>query len=384
MNIKAVVVGGMPTGKFLVITPNIATSADSTTAESTPTFGRSDQRSRVLTVGFAIRSVLMCQSVILVVVATARKQLIATGAIVPRITGEALEALNSRSAGKREPIRWHREKGSSALRLRQFPIRGAFDQADLDLPIACGITEDGSLSEGGIEILTPPARGGALAEYTMKSMTALLDAGYDADESCGLHTHIDLRDKVGDSRFLSRLFTLAFAVEDVLYGLQMSDRWRGSYSYPLRTGYGFNSARGVHATDIEFVYNKLDKKDRYARRKVRDLRETKWGNRYYSWNFHSVFYRGTMEVRMHEGTLDAERVLNWADLIQSIVKRAESRVYSPTLLKFMRIEDRDKKLSEFGKLLDLTPRLNTYVNQMSRPYLPIIPWEMTDAYPFDR
>lgn len=41
--------------------------------------------------------------------------------------------------------------------------------------------------------------------------------------------------------------------------------------------------------------------------------------RYYGVNFHSLFYRGTLEIRYHSGTLNPVKILNWVKLHQSIV-----------------------------------------------------------------
>jgi hypothetical protein len=65
----------------------------------------------------------------------------------------------------------------------------------------------------------------------------------------------------------------------------------------------------------------------------------------------------------------------WADLLQTIVKRAETRLHTPSLIKFMEIENTDKKLHEFSKMFDLSKRLDTYVKDHVRESLINIPWD---------
>lgn len=242
------------------------------------------------------------------------------------------------------------------------------------LPNKYGITEDGSLANG-VEILTPPARGITLVRNTKEVMDTMREAGWEATERCGLHTHIDLRDVKENARFMARLFMLGFAVEDVLYSLQYEDRHHSSYSVPLRTQFGFNSVIGPTAEDLEYVYNGLDKRDRYSKRRLEENRTTKWGNRYYSWNFHSVWYRGTIENRVHEGTLDAERILNWADLLQAIVERASRRLSIKSLVSIMNAKDKDQMIHQMNRTFDLTPHVIKYMKSTMRDNPVHVPWD---------
>lgn len=249
---------------------------------------------------------------------------------------------------------------------------------DFALPRKFGITDDGSLGYHGIEILTPPSRGSALVENVTQAMETLTGAGYETSEKCGLHVHLDLRDKKEDARYLSRLFVLGFAIEDLLYSLQQTNRHDNHYSMPLRRMYPFFATRGK-STDFEYVYNKRDK-NAYSKRVLANQRTNKWGNRYLGFNFHSVYYRGTLECRIHEGTLDPNRILGWADLLQTILKRAEDRISYNKLLDMMMTKDRGEKLTEATKTFGLTDQNLEYIVQnMKRPKLVDIPYELFTA-----
>lgn len=235
-----------------------------------------------------------------------------------------------------------------------------------DLPRGFGITRDGSL-DNGIEVLTPPAMGSHLVDTVTQAMSVLRESGWEVSSRCGLHTHIDLRDKRYDMRFLARLFTLGFAFEELLYNLQREDRHDNTYSIPLRHEYGFNAGRGNVAADFEFMYEKVDKKERWARMRLREGRRDKYaGQRYMGFNFHSVFHRGSLEVRVHEGTLDENRALGWADILQKIVERAERRLSYKALLKYMEIDLKEDAITQAGELLGLSDDNLSYLDQFHR------------------
>lgn len=258
------------------------------------------------------------------------------------------------------------------------------DGGNFDLPIDFGITHDGSLSNG-IEVLTPPAKGEHLVSTIEETTKVLIASNWGISERCGLHTHIDVRDKKNDLRFLARLFTLGFTFEQVLYNLQEENRHENSYSIPLRKEYGFDAGRGNVSKDFEFIYEKVDKKERWAKMRLREARRDKYGGqRYMGFNFHSVFHRGSLEVRIHEGTLDSNVMLNWAEILQKIVKRAERRLSYKTLLSYLEIDNKVDAIEQAGKLLDLSDDNLSYIAMRYRRHGNeiSIPWEQ--AHPLSR
>lgn len=246
--------------------------------------------------------------------------------------------------------------------------------SNFELPDDFGIVEDGSLSNG-VEVLSPPARGSALVEKITSIMATLKGAGWEATSSCGLHVHLDARDKRRDKRYLSRLFALGFAIEDVLFSLQESERHENSYSIPLRKHYSLLEVRGPKSADFEYIYEKTNKSDR---RHLNADRLSKYGGqRYHGFNFHSVFHRGTLECRIHEGTTDAVRILHWAEILQAVLDKAEKRISYNELIKVMKIEDRPKKIDAVGRLLRLNDESMDYLHNQARPRLVQIPWYLT-------
>lgn len=229
------------------------------------------------------------------------------------------------------------------------------------LPDKFGITSDGSL-RNGVEVTFPPSRMNALVENVRVAVDALQRGGYTPTERCGMHTHIDLRDKVNDSKFLSHLFATFYAIEDVLFAMQSRNRVRNSYCVPLRNGWRFYDAYGKSAPDFDFVFYKQPK-SLANKLRIEEMKKHKGGNRYNAFNFLSVWYRGSLEVRLHEGCLNARRMLMWAELLNHIIARVESGITYPTLRKLLDMPVSPEKLALFGRVFRLPDPLLNHVQE---------------------
>lgn len=221
------------------------------------------------------------------------------------------------------------------------------------LPYGFGMTTDGSLSGGGVEVTTPPARGAALIDRLKVAMATMGDNGWDVNSHrTSMHTHIDLRDKRNDKVFQSHLFATFYAIEDVLYAMQGRDRSGSGYADSLRQHWAFYDAYGKWAPDFDFVYNKMDKTV-VAVERLRYLRNTKEGNRYIGFNFQSVVYRGSLEVRIHEGCLSWKRAALWIELLQFIIARVERGVTYPKLRRLLEMPVGTSKVEAMAKFFNL-------------------------------
>lgn len=229
------------------------------------------------------------------------------------------------------------------------------------LPDKFGITTDGSL-RNGVEVTFPPSRMDALVENARTAVRALQEGGYHATYRCGMHTHIDLRDKVNDSKFLSHLFATFYAVEDILFAMQSTERFNNQFCVPLRNGWRFYDAYGKESANFDFIYYKAPK-TLASKLRLLEQKRYKGGPRYNAFNFHSVWYRGTLEVRLHEGLLDAEQMLLWAELLQHIVARVERGITYPTLRKLLDMGVSPEKLSLFKRVFGLSDPLLHYVQR---------------------
>lgn len=179
--------------------------------------------------------------------------------------------------------------------------------------------EDGSLSRGGFEIVTAPARGQAFLDQIDEICEGLRDCGAVANKQCGLHVHIDARDySYYDVRKLIKLYA---RIEPALFAMVPPSRQNNHYCAPCGTQY-LHAIEHAHATKDtkkglwKGLYgSELDRDDTKAVR----ARNKYDCARYHALNLHSWVYRGTIECRLHAGTVLTEKIKSWGAMWASIL-----------------------------------------------------------------
>ncbi len=191
------------------------------------------------------------------------------------------------------------------------------------------IVSDGSLDGSmSFEINTAPASG---SEY-IRQMEAIFDhlktGQATTSTNCGIHVHIDARDYTYYD--MRRLLLLYAKIEPALYRIVAPSRRTNHYCVPCGPMYKEaimksaspketkkNLYRAVYATtpSPELHKGKDDKEGNRAGRHGATRRKyhscgTNVG-RYAALNIHSWFYRGTVECRMHHGTVNRKGVQSW-------------------------------------------------------------------------
>jgi hypothetical protein len=178
---------------------------------------------------------------------------------------------------------------------------------------------DGSISVGGVEreVTTAPARGTALYDQVTQVCSRLADLHAKVDTSCGLHVHVDAKNLTW-SQILGvvRVYT---HVESALYSM-VPDSRRGHYSKPW--GSSLLDAEVFDAPTVKereerlgaAMYGSLAEYDR--------MKEGPYKHeaRYHGLNLNAILLYGTLEFRLHSGTVDREKILNWAAICSAIVE----------------------------------------------------------------
>lgn len=202
----------------------------------------------------------------------------------------------------------------------------------------CSLVHDGSLPPEGFEINTAPAIGGALYTQIHELGAALTKCKAFTTSACGLHAHIDSRDfHFQDIRRLVRAYAsiepLIFAtihpsraknkfcakcgpiyVDQILLGIKPENKEVKKAIIETTYGIGSSVARkngayygGKHAyTPPPYMTH---------------INHQRAGNRRYAMNIHSWFLRGTIEYRMHHGTVDGREILSWLQLLTDLHDR---------------------------------------------------------------
>jgi hypothetical protein len=189
---------------------------------------------------------------------------------------------------------------------------------------------DGSLTGGyGVEIVSPPLRGEQGEDDIRKAARALRSVGCTVNRSCGTHVHHDIADlTVEDIKRVARGW---FNNQAVINGLVSPSRRDGGsiYCEPLRD----SEVRSVEAASNLSAIRSL------------------YISRYRTLNLTSYGRHGTIEIRQHQGTLDAEKVISWLRLGQAIIDSAKVTEQAAPVASTVR-----QFLGSLGEQLDETAR----------------------------
>lgn len=162
------------------------------------------------------------------------------------------------------------------------------------------VKSDGSLSGGnGWEVVSPVLSGEQGIETVRKACRVLTRLGAKPNRSCGLHVHHGARDlTVAAVKALARTW---HANQGIIDGLVSPSRRGANSSYYCRP---------LSSTDLTRIES------------IRDLRSLSRLDRYRSLNLASYGRHGTVEVRQHQGTCDAEKVVSWIRFGQALIDTA--------------------------------------------------------------
>lgn len=131
-------------------------------------------------------------------------------------------------------------------------------------------------------------------------LKALRAAGATVSQRCGMHIHHETRGM--RAPHLKNLIRLWGAFDATLHEALPESRRNNRYAYRMSE----DTARQLATMDARSIRREIRARDRYVA-----LNMTNW------WR------RGTVEVRSHHGTLDADKTGYWLQITQAIVERAE-------------------------------------------------------------
>ena len=156
----------------------------------------------------------------------------------------------------------------------------------------------------------------------MRRVTAI---GAKVNDSCGLHVHVDASNHNRQS--LKNLISIMYSKEDLLFkALQVNEerarRWCRKVREPmLKEARTLSAEETPDLTRLENIwYEGFENEDQ-------DRHSHYNKSRYYALNLHSVFYRGTVEWRCFNSTLDPAKAAAYVHLClamsaQAIVQRS--------------------------------------------------------------
>ena len=151
---------------------------------------------------------------------------------------------------------------------------GSEDHNDYDCNCDC----DCESKSGGHEIAIV-AKSSKIAEVLTKVCEVLAKHNSKVNSSCGLHVHVDMR-----GRDQKRAFANLVKSQRLLYSMCPKSRYNNSYCAPNEHGLDMGGYEG----------------------------------RYWGINPKSYEEHRTIEVRLHSGSINAEKIINWVVLLQKI------------------------------------------------------------------
>jgi Putative amidoligase enzyme len=165
------------------------------------------------------------------------------------------------------------------------------------------------------EIATPILRYNDF-DTLQRVLRAVYSCGAYTDDSCGVHVHVNARLFDGDA--LANLAIVVAAHEQrIMRALGVSDAKKARYAKPIDAGFVRRVKQRNPKTRNAMYrawYNAADITGEHT--------DHYHPTRYYGLNFHSVFYRDSIEFRYFAGTLDSFRVRSYVDFALLLATRA--------------------------------------------------------------
>lgn len=150
--------------------------------------------------------------------------------------------------------------------------------------------------------------------------------------------------------------------ENIIYAMLPKSRGQNRYCRSLNTKITLQQILDIEdMSQLEkYWYGLFNSKRNIAYKKKQKYDDS----RYYGLNLHSLFYRGTIEIRYHHGTLNCEKILNWINLHAKMIDWAikKNYCYVADLCRMsMRSNDIMKSVELFANSLELSQEEKAYI-----------------------
>lgn len=170
----------------------------------------------------------------------------------------------------------------------ELEVSDAPDYMGLEGKTHFAVKSDGSVDGDGLEFVSPILAGNAGLEAVANLCEYAENAGWDCDSSCGFHLHIDVRDLTDEQRH--RVYYAYKLTEDLWFRFVSSRRERNTYCKKIDA-----CADDIRYADFDACARAAyDSTDRYT-----------WCN-ILAFDTH-----GTIEIRLHHGTIGKADVTAW-------------------------------------------------------------------------
>ena len=176
---------------------------------------------------------------------------------------------------------------------------------------------DASIGRSNAEVVSPILTYPDDVPVLQNIVRAIRKAGGRVNSCCGIHVHVDA--STLDGRQLGNLAKIVYKQEPlILHSLNISQGRLETYTRPTEESFinDVNKYRPKNLHQLSCLW--------YQQSNTDEARLQHYHNsRYHGVNFHSLFYRGTVEFRWFEATLHAGKVKSYVQYCLLLANRAQ-------------------------------------------------------------
>lgn len=218
---------------------------------------------------------------------------------------------------------------------------------------------DSSISTGGdgygIEMVSSPANGDRLLRLVDAFIKWRDDHNAYVNASCGFHVHFNSIDM--SPREVSYVGIVYKKYQSLLKSMmpnsRQSSRWCKDFNLSFKRLQSIEDESDL----IDLYYDNMGTSP--SREKYNDAR-------YCALNLHARYYHGTMEFRLHSGTINREKILNWISILNTIIEKGIQLSKEKSVLKVKEWIEQDDgeniSLDMFGD------KIKEYINKRKRKF----------------
>ena len=168
---------------------------------------------------------------------------------------------------------------------------------------------DGSLGDNGLEFVSLAFNGDEFLNKIKDFCEELKNREFKINSDCGFHLHIGIKPELEE---LKKIFYFYHKYEEFFFKMASESRQNNHYCRKLNKLFVGDYMNQLKEIKTILDFQKMLYETEY-KRTIDNYKHEKYYQKRYFWiNFHSVFYRRTLEIRLHNGTIDTKKVNNWA------------------------------------------------------------------------
>ncbi len=217
---------------------------------------------------------------------------------------------------------------------------------DVEGNLRFDMVDDGSLSGigEGMEFRSSPMQYEELSDQVNYLCNTLANYSVETNKTCGLHVHMS-NEKFFNEKYIKRLVYVWVAIEDVLLATQPQSRFNNSYCKRYL---------------LQFLHDSKSER-KFPKGKDALIDELERNDRYYSLNLSALEKHGTIECRLHAGTINAEKIIQWVTLLQAIYSYALTEAYDKkTIDRLFKMPISSEKVEAVFTMLGLSEATATF------------------------